>query len=77
MVKNHTHCTFETKYLMDYRALTILNENTLLLVTPNGKECKTNVSDVKPCTSLEWVENAWDSFLNSIKTNCQNHEYSP
>ena len=52
--------------IRNYKVLKILNESTLLLVTPNGKECKTN-SDVKPCTTLEPVETAWNSFLNSIK----------
>ena len=53
--------------MKDYRMLKILNESTLLLVTPSGKECKRNFNDVKPCTTLELIENAWNSFLNSIK----------
>ena len=68
MVKNHAHHTFEPKYLLDYRVLKLLNDSTLLLVTPNKKERKTNINDVKPCSSLELLENAWDSFLGSIKT---------
>ena len=40
MVKNHAHCTFEPKYLMDYRVLKILSDSTLLLVALNGKEKK-------------------------------------
>ena len=32
MVKNHVCHTFETKYLLDYRELKILNDSTVLLV---------------------------------------------
>ena len=52
---------------MDYRILKILNESTLLLVTPNGRECRANINNVKPCTTLELIENAWDTSLNAIK----------
>ena len=63
MVKNHACHTFELKYLLDYRALKILNDSTLLLLTSNGKEKKTNINNVKPCSSLEILEIAWDSIL--------------
>ena len=32
-------------------------------------ERKTNNHDVKPCSTTELAENAWDSFLHSIKSN--------
>ena len=76
MVKNHTHHTFEPKYLLDYRVLKIINESTLFLIMPNGKERRTNINDVKPCSTIELTENAWDSFLDSIKTKCENCSYS-
>ena len=53
-------------------ALQILNDCTLLLITPNCKGRKTNINDVKPCSITELVKNAWDSFLSSIKTKHQN-----
>ena len=37
MIKNHACQAFALEYLMDYWVLKILNESTLLLVTPNGK----------------------------------------
>ena len=40
------------------------------------EKCKTNVNDVKPATKLKLIENAWDSFLNSVKANHQNHDYN-
>ena len=76
MVKNHAHHTFEPQCLLGYRVLKILNCNTLLLVTPNGKERKTNVNDVKPCSTIEIVENAWDTFLGTLRTKCQNSNYN-
>ena len=66
MAKNHAHPAFEPKYLMDYRVLKVLNESTLLLVTPNGKECKRKIGDIKPATTLELTENTCNSFLNLI-----------
>ena len=59
----------QTKYLLDYRVLKILNDSILLLVTPNRKERKINFNDVKPCSTSELLENAWDSFLGSMKSN--------
>ena len=53
---------------MDYIALKIIIESRLPLVTPNGRVCKTNINDVKPASMLELIENAWNSFLKSIKT---------
>ena len=38
-----------------------------MLVSLNGKERKTNINDVKPYSTSELIENAWDSFLDSIK----------
>ena len=56
MVKNHAHHTVEPKYLLDYKVLKILNDSTLLLMTPNGKERKININDVKLCSTTELVE---------------------
>ena len=58
MVKTHAHHTFKPKYLMDYKVLKIPNDITLLIITPNGEERKTNINDVKPCSTPELVENA-------------------
>ena len=54
----------------------IINKNTLLLLTPNGRGHKTNINDVKPASTLKLTENAWDSSLNSMETNCRNHAYN-
>ena len=76
MVKNHAYGTFKPKCQLDYRVLKILNDSTLLLVTPNHKERKTNVKDVKLHSTWELTEKARDSFLRTIKGNCQNCTYN-
>ena len=55
---NHVCNTFEPKYLLDYKVLKIINDSTLFLIIPNGKERKTNINDAKPCRATELVENA-------------------
>ena len=46
-VKNHAHHVFKPMYLMDYRVLKILSGTVLFLVTPNGREFKTNINNIK------------------------------
>ena len=58
--------------MLDYEVLQILNDGTLLLVTPDGTESKMNITDVKLCSTSKLVENAWDSFVGSIKSKHQN-----
>ena len=54
----------------------IFNESTLLIVTPNGRECKMNINNQKPCSTLELIESVWNPFLNCIKMKHQNHDYN-
>ena len=56
MVKNHTHHTFKPKYVLDYYVFKILNGNTILLITPNGKERKRNINDVRSCSTVQLVK---------------------
>ena len=76
MVKNHGCHTFEQKHSLNYKVLKIINDSTPLLLTPNGKERKTNINDVKPCSTAELVEKAWYSFLVSVKAKHQNCSYN-
>ena len=62
MVKNNAHHTFELKCLLDYGVLKILNDGSLLLIMPNGKEGKTNINDIKLYSTKDIVENAWGSI---------------
>ena len=70
MVRNHNHHTFEPKYMIDYRVLKIGDESPLLLETPNG------INDVKSCSTLELIEDAYNTLLSFMKSNCQNHRYN-
>ena len=71
MVKSQAHHIFEPKYLLDYRLLKIINDDTLLLIISNRKEKKPNINDIKPCSTTEPVENArihsWAPLKPSIK----------
>ena len=64
------------KQKTDWQYTLLTQYSTLLLVAPNGREHKTNINDVKPCTTLELIKNAWNSFLNPKKIKCQNHDYN-
>ena len=55
MVKKHACCTFKLQYLLDYKELKILNDSTLLLVTTNGKEKKTDINNFKPCSTSDLI----------------------
>ena len=66
MVKHHARHTFEGQYLSDYRFLHQLNKCTVLLLTQDHKDLKINIGDVKPCTTAEITESAWDYFKLSI-----------
>ena len=66
---------FEPNYLLDYKVLKILNDSTYSLMMPNEKERKTNINNVKPCSTTESVENACDPFLGCIKTQHENFNY--
>ena len=37
IIKNCAHHVFEPKYLLGYNVLKIINDSTLMLVTPNDK----------------------------------------
>ena len=76
MVKSHACHIFNPKYLLDYKELTVIDDSTLLLVMPNGKEIKTNINDVELFSTTEHVENAQDSFLDPIMTKHKNYSYN-
>ena len=61
---------FQTQIFNGLQGIKILNDSTPLLITPNGKENKTNINDVKPCSTTDLIENAlkFISELNKNKT---------
>ena len=70
MVKNHVCHTLKPKYLLEYNILKILSDSTLMLITPNGKERKANINDVKPCSRTELIKKCSELIfkLNKNKT---------
>ena len=61
MVKHYARNAFEVKYLSDCRVMCQINKHNLLPLTPDGKEWKTNIGDVKPCTMAVLKE--WHGIL--------------
>ena len=53
LVKNHCKGPFDPTYIYDHRVAEILNECTVLITMPNGKEKKCNIHHVKPVSSVE------------------------
>ena len=52
-VKNHCKGLFDPTYIYDHWVAEILNDITVLLTTPDGKEKKCNIHHIKPVSSLE------------------------
>ena len=70
---NAMHVIHSNQLLNGLQSLKILHDCTTLLMLPNEKERKTNIDDIKSCSTRELLENAWDSFLSSVKTKHQNY----
>ena len=67
-VKDHDKGIFDPTYIFDLRVSGILNDSTVMLTTPNGKE-KCNIHHIKPITPVDVSTNAFDQFQDSIKKN--------
>ena len=68
-VKDHQKGTFDPTYIYGHRVWGILNDSTVMLTTPNGKEEKCNIHRIKPVTPIDGSTNAFDQFKDSIKKN--------
>ena len=66
-IKDHCKGTFDPTYILDHGVLGILNNSTVMLTTPDGKEKKCNIHHMKPVTPVDVFTNAFDQFLDSIK----------
>ena len=53
LVKNHCKGLLDPTYIYDHQVVEILNDSTILLTTPDGKEKKCNIHHVKPVPSIE------------------------
>ena len=51
-MKNHSVRAFQPRYLADYRIVKVVNENTVIVATPDSRERKCNVNHIKPFHQL-------------------------
>ena len=78
-IKDHHKGTFDTTYIFDHRVSGIINDTTVILTNPDGKEKKCNIHYIKPVTPAAAFTNAFDHFKDSIKKNpfdTAQHKYS-
>ena len=77
LLKNHCKGPFNPTYNYNHWIAEILNDSTVLLTTPDGKEKKCNIHHVKVVSSLEVyvgsqaevLIGAFPQFQDSIKQN--------
>ena len=53
LIKNHHKGPSDPTYIYNHQVAEIINDNMVLLTTPDGKEKKCNIHHVKPVSSLE------------------------
>ena len=78
-VKDHCKGTFDPTYISDHRVSGILNDSTVMLTTPDGKEKKCSIHHIKPITPVDTSINAFNQFQDRIKnTQCDTaqHQYN-
>ena len=66
-MKNHSAKAFQCKYLADYQIIKIINENTVIVGTPYGREQKCNIHHTKPITPVEAFTSAFEELTKCIK----------
>ena len=66
LIKNHTASTFQPKYLADCRVIKIVNDSTVIMSSPGGKEKKCNIHHVKPMSPTTAFTSAFEEFQKSI-----------
>ena len=75
------HCkgTFDPTSIFDHRVSGILNDSTVMLIIPDGKEKKCNIHHIEPVIPAAIFTNAFDQFQDSIKKNpfdTAQHQYN-
>ena len=66
-VKDHCKGTFYPSYLFDHRVAGIVNNSTVVLTTPDGKERRCNIHHIKLVTALQASASAFQQFQDSIQ----------
>ena len=72
LIKNHNTSTFQPKYLAEHRVIKIVNENTVIVSSPDGKEKKCNIHHVKAISPTTVFTSAFEEFQKSIAKESQN-----
>ena len=78
-IKDHHKGTFDPTYIFDYRVSGKLNDSTVMLTTPDGKEKKCSFHHIKPITPVDVFTHAFDQFQDSMKKNAcdmAQHQYN-
>ena len=66
-VKDHQKGTFDQSNTYNHRVVGTLNDSSVVLTTPDGKEKRCNIHHVKPMTPLEASTSAFSQFQDSIR----------
>ena len=61
--------------MSDYRILKIVNEQTLLIESPNGKTHQININDAKPVSAEGTTDNTLHEFKQSVLRKKHTHPY--
>ena len=66
-VENHQKGTFDPTFTFDHSVSSIVNESTVTLTTPDGKEKRCNIHHIKPLSALESSTRAFQQLQDSIQ----------
>ena len=66
LIKNNTGIAFDPKYLADHRVVWIVNELVVILQTPDGKEKRCNIHNLKPINTSQVFTLAFKNFQESV-----------
>ena len=79
-VKKHHKGPSDLVYTFDHRIAAIVNESTVVLTTPGGREKRCNIHHIKPISALESSAGAFQQFWDSIHKDLvciqQGHQYN-
>ena len=66
-MKNHNVRAFQSKYVANYRVIKIVNESTVIVASPDGRERKCNINHIKPMSPTETFTSTFEEFTKCIK----------
>ena len=66
LIKNHTTSTFQPKYLADHKVIKIVNDSTVIVSSPNGKEKKCNIHHIKAISPTTMFTSPFEEFQKNI-----------